>query len=73
MPKAIINNAINSTIQNIILKFLKMRLLQKKCYVCNIIIGEKIVNLKSQQDGFSITEISRKCKNGHIQPNEFEE
>jgi len=50
-----------------------MRLLQKKCYVCSITLEGKTVNLKSQQDGFSITEISRKCKNGHTQPIGFEE
>jgi len=50
-----------------------MRILQRQCRECGKIIPEKIVNTRIEQYHFTITAIARYCKNGHLQPCDFEE
>ena len=38
-----------------------------------MLIPQRCVDLRVNQDGFVITQISVKCQKGHLQPSEFED
>jgi len=50
-----------------------MRIYSRNCHQCGAFIAGQNPNLCARQDGFEIVQISVKCKNGHLQPSQFED
>ena len=49
-----------------------MRLHEKRCYICGVLMPSLSVPLDAVCGPVLITQVSRKCRNGHLQTNGFE-
>ncbi len=50
-----------------------MIIIAKKCYLCGIEMPEVRDHLRANQGKYVITGVARRCRYGHLVPNDFED